>query len=165
MAEASSQVGLNAGSGDLPSPTLAFITFSNPSEAKAHGNRYLVRSHALRDFHSKKRQQWVLQKAGLSQQQHSTGVAAKTNKLPQHSPTFLLQDKCSCGDTHHGQCVLSHQWHRPSTQSTYPHQAWTPAPLGHLGAGRIDPFSTYPRPVSYHERLLIDYCMLSLRSH
>lgn len=158
MVEESSQVGQGAESGGSSSSALAFITFSDPKDAKTSNNQYLVRSHAIRDFHAKKRQQWVLQNAGLSHQQHAGNVAAKSNKPPRHSPAFLPREQCSCGDTHHGPCGLSQQCHRPPTESTQ--QALTPAPVDLLGAGRIDPFSTYPRPVSHHERLLIDYCKL-----
>jgi hypothetical protein len=158
MVEESSHVGLGAESGGSSSSTLAFITFSDPKDVKASNNRYLVRSHALRDFHAKKRQQWVLQNAWVSHQQHADNIAAKSNKLPRQSPTFLPQEQCSCGDTRRGPCSLSHQCYRPLAQSTQ--QALTPAPVGLLGAGRTDPFSTYPRPVSHYERLLIDYCKL-----
>jgi len=153
MVEESSQVGLDAESGGSSSSSLAFITFSNPKEVKASSNRYLVRSHALRNFHAKKRQQGVLQHARLSHQQRASNIAAKNDKLP-----GLHKGQCSCGDIRHVQCGLSHQWHQRPTQSA--HEALTPVLVGLLGAGRIDPFSTYPRPVSYLERLLIDYCKL-----
>jgi hypothetical protein len=151
MVEESSQVALGARSGGSSSSALAFITFSNPKEVKTSGNRYLVRSHALRDFHAKKRQQEVLHNARLSRQHRTSNIAAKSDKLPE-----LHKAQCSCGDTHHVRCGLSHQWHQSPSQITQ--EALTPALVGPMGAGRIDPFSTYPRPVSYLERLLIDYC-------
>lgn len=153
IVEESSQVGLDSESGGSSSSALAFITFSNPKEVKASSNRYLVRSHALRDFHTKKRRQGVLQNVKLSHQQRYSNIAAKSDKLP-----GLHHGQCSCGDTHHIRCGLSHQWHQCPTQSN--REALTPALVGLLGAGRIDPFSTYPRPVSYLERLLVDYCKL-----
>lgn len=149
MVEEYSRVGLSAAGGASPGSALAFITFSNPQQVKASNNRYLVRSHVLKDFHAKKRQQWVLRKAGLSHRQRCGNFVCKIDEV---------QEQCSCGDTHDGSCGRSHQWHQTLTQST--EQALTLPPVGILGAGRTDPYSTYPRPVLYHERLLVDYCTL-----
>jgi hypothetical protein len=125
---------------------LSFITISSPQEIKDSNNRYLVRSHALKDFHTKRKQQWVLQKAGLSYQQSSKKVAAKSDEIPVCSPESLSQRKCSCGDTYDPACSMPHQWHTP--------------PVDLLGAGRVDPFSSYPHQLSYSEHLLVDYCKL-----
>jgi hypothetical protein len=140
------------------SSKLSFITISSPQEIKASNNRYLVRSHALKDFHAKKRQQWVLQKAGLSHRQSYREIATKSDNIPVHSPGSLPQRQCSCSDTHDSSCSMSHQWHTPPSQST--HQILIPAPVDLLGAGRVDPFSSYPRQLSYSEHLLVDYCRL-----
>jgi hypothetical protein len=158
--ESTSRAGLGlpteSGSVASSSSALAFITFSNPQDVKATNNRHIIRSHALKDFHAKKRQQLVLQHSGVTQKQQSQNIATKSDEDRVNNRDHLLLMQCSCGDTHHGVCSVSQKWHLCPSESTC--RSLAPAPIGLLGAGRIDPFSSYPRPLSTCEHLLVDYC-------
>jgi hypothetical protein len=158
--ESTSRAGLGlpmeSGSVASSNSALAFITFSNPQDVKATNNRHIIRSHALKDFHAKKRQQLVLHHSGFTQKGQSRNIATKSDEDPANNRDPLLLMQCSCGDTHHGVCSVSQKWHHCPTESIC--RALAPASIGLLGAGRIDPFSSYPRPLSACEHLLVDYC-------
>ena len=53
---------------------------------------------------------------------------------------------------------------RPSTTRTESSSIKLPRPISPVGAARIDPFGSYPRPVSRYENFVIDYCEYPLPS-
>jgi hypothetical protein len=132
-------------------PGLSFITLLDPGESKLPSQRKAVRSHAALSQASKER------KAHASQPQKKRPRRRKCKALAPSELVILNLDPAQTPQ-HVGRDVLLQA--RMPGGPIVPRIAhrFSPPIIGLLGAGRVDPFRTYPVPWEPFIPELVDHC-------
>jgi hypothetical protein len=135
-------------------PGLSFITFLDPGESKLPSQRKAVRSHAALYQASKERI------THESQPQKKRQRKRKRKALAPGELVILSLDPTRT-PLHEGRGIfLSAQVPDNHAISRLAHQFSSPR-NGLLGAGRVDPFRTYPIPWEPFIPELVDHCSYS----
>jgi hypothetical protein len=146
------------------SQAIGFINISNPDDDKDPKRRRQVRSHVLRNYHARRRKGQVNvpvpQRKGKKDVSSSPDqISVRTPEEPDSALLQVLPGWCkNCNALRLSSCSAhDEEWSLVSSgESSTGHL--TPGPLSPLGAGRVDPFASYPRPVSLDEHMLVDHC-------
>lgn len=133
-------------------PGLSFVTFFNPDDAKVASQRKTVRVHAAR---------YVSFKGRMGKSSPEKTRQRRPRRL---KPIALLPGESILleVDFSDNQTVSHSPRHRKSTlqvqaQKTLVQCSWSLLSL--LGAGRVDPFKTYPVPWEPFLPELMDHCL------
>lgn len=146
------------------SPEIGFINISNPKDDKDPKRRRLVRSHVLRNYHARRRkgQVNVPIPAGKGKRDLSSSPDQTLARTPERHESALspvVPGWCKyCNAPRLSSCNIHGQELQLVSSPESSTGGLTPGPIGLLGAGRVDPFASYPRPVSYDEHMLVDHC-------
>jgi hypothetical protein len=148
----------------VESPTIGFINISNPEDDKDPKRRRQVRSHVLRNYHARRRKGQV--NVPVPQGKGKRDVSSSPDQIPartaeRHELALfqVLPGWCKNCNARRMSSCSSHEeeWSLVSSRESSAGRL-TPGPFSPLGSGRMDPFASYPRPVSAHEHMLVDHC-------
>jgi hypothetical protein len=163
------------------STTLHFIHIPSTRAGMDRSNQRLVRSHVMKQVHAVKRLNMVEDFQRLQKSERNTWTdpqassqegflgddtfgktQPRVQKVRSNRPTRATRKKPVSLNTSipagAEYCITTQSDEQPNPDTSTSHQRIIVNPRDLLGAGRVDPFKTYPLPISDIENFIIDYC-------
>jgi hypothetical protein len=147
---------------------LNFVHTSSSGVSDDGGNRRLVRSNAMRQYHAAKRNTLVAEYRKTIHVKQAIALNSETSSKTSQDGGYDNDLSVLVGESeqpaNHGPIFDRHlNSRRPLTRMVLPapsriDRSRVPSLHGYLGSGRTDPFLTYPLPLLGFEELIIDYC-------
>jgi hypothetical protein len=128
---------------------LDWVTIAKPEDRNDPNTRRIIRSKAMKVYHARR-------KIKAQSTIPLAGATPAAPRLPQQNLSAMVVPKWRWCRYCHANVLVDEPTFTCAQHSS--HAQLKPGPIGLLGGGRIDPFASYPRPVSYHEHKFIDYC-------